>query len=206
MLSILSLANVPVLESFVWMDYRLAVLFTVIVPLILLVWAFIQKIEVIQRLLVIYWRVSSLLAITVYLMIAAFPISFITSILARILIPISLWFWVDLNEELEELQASPLKLTFTSWRWAVSIYNGLGALIFIPFLRCAFFDTKGLIADQSCRVWLDAPWMYKEIFHPNLTPGFLGFLGLSALVFYLVCFGYFIVVKLGRQGRSATGH
>jgi hypothetical protein len=48
--------------------------------------------------------------------------------------------------------------------------------------------------------------MYKEIFHPNLTPGFLGFLGLMGLVAYLICFGYFVVVKLGRQGRSATGH
>ncbi|WP_413162904.1 DUF3177 family protein [Capilliphycus salinus ALCB114379] len=188
------------------MDYRLAVLFTVIVPLILLIWAFIQKIDAIQRLLVIYWRVSSLLAITVYLMIAAFPMSFITSILARILMIISLWFWVDLNEELEDMQSSILKFSFISWRWAVSIYSGLGALLFIPFLRCAFLDTKGLIADQTCRVWLDPPWMFKEIFHPGWTPGFLGFLGLSGLVFYLICFGYFIVVKLGRQGRSATGH
>ncbi|MEB3279394.1 MAG: DUF3177 family protein [Lyngbya sp.] len=206
MFKILPLADIPLWESLVWMDYRLAVLFTVIAPLILLIWAFIQKIDAIQRLLVIYWRVSSLLAITVYLMIAAFPISFITSILARILIPISLWFWIDLNEELEDLQTSPLKLSFISWRWAVSIYNGLGILAFIPFLRCAFLDTKGLIAEQSCRVWLDPPWMYKEIFHPNWTPGFLGFLGLSGLVFYLICFGYFLVVKLGRQGRSATGH
>ncbi len=206
MLNILPFANIPLLESFVWMDYRLAVLFTVIAPLILLFWAFLQKIDAIQRLLVIYWRVSSLLLITLYLMIAAFPISFLTSILARILIPISLWFWVDLNEELEDLQPSLLKLSFTSWRWAVSVYNGLGALLFIPFLRCAFLDTNGLISDQTCRIWLDTPWMYKEMFHPNLTPQFLGFFGLSGLVVYLICFGYFVVVKLGRQGRSATGH
>ena len=43
----------------VWMDYRLAVLFTVLIPLILLLWAFIQKAQAMQRLLVIYWRVSS---------------------------------------------------------------------------------------------------------------------------------------------------
>jgi hypothetical protein len=206
MFNILLLADIPVWESLVWMDYRLAVLLTVIAPLILLIWAFIQKIDAILRLMIIYWRVSSLLAITVYLMIAALPVSFISSIIARILIPVSLWFWVDLNEELEDMQSSVLKLTFKSWRWAVSVYNILGVLAFLPFLRCAFLDTKGLIADQTCRVWLDPPWMYKEIFHPNLTPGFLGFLGLMGLVAYLICFGYFVVVKLGRQGRSATGH
>ena len=206
MLNILPLADIPVLESLVWMDYRLALLFAVVTPLILLIWAFIQKVEAIQRLLVIYWRVSSLLAITVYLMIAALPISFLTSILARILIPVCLWFWVDLNEELEDMQPSALKLSFTSWRWALSIYSGLAALLFIPFLRCAFLETKGLIADQTCRIWLDPPWMFKEIFHPNWTPEFLGFLGLSGLVVYMICLGYFVVVKLGRQGRSATGH
>lgn len=206
MLNILPFANISFWESWVWMDYRLAVLFTLIAPLILLTWAFIQKIDAIQRLLMIYWRVASLMAITVYLMIAALPASFITSILARILILVSLWFWVDLNEELEDMQRSPLKLSFTSWRWAISVYNLIGALAFIPFLRCAFLDSTGLIADQTCRIWLDPPWMYKEIFHPTWTPGFLGFLGLSGLAIYLIYLGYFVVVKLGRQGRSATGN
>jgi len=59
------------------------------------------KAEAIQRLLTIYWRVSSLLAITIYLLIAALPVGFISGLMARI-IPISLWFWVDLNEEIED--------------------------------------------------------------------------------------------------------
>ncbi len=88
-------------RSLVWMDYRLAVLFTVLIPLVLLIWAFVQKADGIQRLLTIYWRVSSLLMITVFLMIGGFQVSFISSLIARILIPISLWFWVDLNDEIE---------------------------------------------------------------------------------------------------------
>ena len=50
----------------------------------------------------IYWRVASLLAITVYLMIGGLSVSFVTALLAKILIPLSLWFWVDLNEEIRE--------------------------------------------------------------------------------------------------------
>ena len=73
----------PLLQSLIWTDYRLAVLFTVILPLLLLIWAFAQKAEAIQRLMMIYWRVSSLLAITVYLLIGSHPIGFITGLFAK---------------------------------------------------------------------------------------------------------------------------
>ena len=46
-------------RPYVWMDYRLALLFTLIIPLILLIWTFVQKAEAMQRLLIIYCRVSS---------------------------------------------------------------------------------------------------------------------------------------------------
>jgi Protein of unknown function (DUF3177) len=186
----------------VWMDYRLLVLFAVIIPLILTIWAFVQKAESMQRLLFIYWRVASLLAITVYLMIAEFGISFLTGLMARILIPVSLWFWVDLNDEIEYQQSGPLKLIFTSWRWAVSVYCALGAIAYLPFLGCAFSNQA--IASPNCRVWLEAPLLFKEYFHPNSKPGFLGFLGIIGLIIYVLYLSYFVLIKLGKQGRSAT--
>jgi hypothetical protein len=189
-------------RPYVWMDYRLAVLFTVIIPLILLIWAFIQKAEGIQRLLAIYWRVASLLAITIYLMIGGFAVSFISGLLARILIPISLWFWVDLNDEIEYQQSGPLKLIFTSWRWATTIYCLLGTIAFIPFLSCAF--SGNAIKTPYCSVWLEAPLIYKDYFHHNSKPAFLGFLGIICLIIYVLCLSYFVLVKLGKYGRSAT--
>ncbi|MBW4632774.1 MAG: DUF3177 family protein [Iphinoe sp. HA4291-MV1] len=188
-------------RPFVWMDYRLAVLFTVIIPIILLVWAFVQKAEAIQRLLMIYWRVASLLAITIYLMIGGFGVSFISGLMARILIPISLWFWVDLNDEIEYQPNGPLKLLFTSWRWATTVYCILGAIASIPFVVCAF--SKTAIATPYCRVWFEAPLLFKEYFHPNSKPEFLGFLGIVGLIIYVLSLSYFVLVKLGKQGRSA---
>ncbi len=185
----------------VWMDYRLAVLFTVVIPLIVLLWAFVQKAEAVQRLLTIYWRVSSLLAITVYLLIAALPVGFISGIMARILIPISLWFWVDLNEEIEDQPSGALKLAFNSWRWAITVYCLLGAIAQLPLLQCAI--SKDLTALPLCRAWSEPPLLFKEYFHPNTTPQFLGFLGIASLIFYVVCLSYFVLVKLGKQGRSA---
>lgn len=185
----------------VWMDYRLAVLFTVILPLIILIWAFINKAETIQRLLVIYWRVSSLLGVTVYLMIAQYPVAFISGIMARILIPISLWFWIDLNDEIEYYPPGLLKLVFRSWRWAISIYSTLGAIASIPFLSCAFSETT--LNTSFCRVWQEAPLMYKDYFHANSKPEFLGFLGMVGLIFYVICLAYFVIFRLGKQGRTA---
>lgn len=189
-------------RSLVWMDYRLAVLFTVLIPLVLLIWAFVQKADGIQRLLSIYWRVSSLLMITVYLMIGGFGVSFISSLMARILIPISLWFWVDLNDEIQYASDEALKFVVTSWRWATSIYCAFGALLTLPFLSCAFSETT--LGTPYCKVWLEAPLLYKRYFHGDTPNEQLGFVGIIGLVLYVACLGYFVIVKLGKQGRTAA--
>ena len=189
------------IQSLVWTDYRLAVLFTVLFPLILLVWALVARAEVIQQLLVIYWKVSSLLAITVYLMIAELPFSFLTAVIARVLMPLSLWFWADLNEEIREQPFSFRKLAFTAWRWGITFYCGLGGIFQLPFLRCAF--SQSVFASESCQVWLQAPSLFRQSFHAGFTPGFLGFWAILALIIYVLTLSYFIFVKLGRQGRSA---
>ncbi|AFY30793.1 DUF3177 family protein [Calothrix sp. PCC 7507] len=189
-------------RPFVWIDYRLALLFAVIIPLILLIWAFVQKADSIQRLLIIYWRVASLLAITIYLMIGGFGVSFISGLMARILIPVSLWFWVDLNDDVEYQASGSLKLIFTSWRWAVSVYSALSAIAFVPFLGCAF--SANASTSPYCSVWFEAPLLFREYFHANSKPAFLGFLGVVGLIIYVLYLTYFVLIKLGKQGRSAT--
>jgi hypothetical protein len=186
-------------QPLIWMDFRLAVIFTVLVPLILLLWAFSQKVEVIQSQLIIYWRVSSLLAIAVYLAIGSSPISFIAGFAAQLLIPISLWFWADLNEEIADLPPRSLKLAFTSWRWATTFYSILGAICSIPFLSCAFGSTKS----DYCQAWFEPSWLYYQFFHANSKPEFLSFLGIVGLVIYSLYLGYFLIVRLAKQGRSA---
>ncbi len=193
------------LKPFVWLDYRLAVLFTVVIPLILLIWTLIEKADSIQRLLIIYWRVASLLAITLYLGIASLPISFVTGFIARILIPIGLWFWVDINEEIDDRPPSPLKWAITAWRWAVTVYCGLGLLLQLPILSCSILSQENLLENPACRTWLQAPWRFKELFQPNTSPAFLGFLGIVGLTAYVLYLSYFVLVRLGRQGRSAMG-
>ncbi|HEY9625013.1 MAG TPA: DUF3177 family protein [Crinalium sp.] len=190
------------LRSLVWTDYRLALLVTVLAPLVLLIWSTVKQSEAIQRLTIIYWRVASLLAITVYLLIGGFQIGFLAGFMASVLIPVSLWFWLDLNEEINEQSQNSLKLVFTAWRWAVSVFSGLGAIATLPVLQCAF--SREALAQSLCQVWLDPPFLYKEMFHKNTTPGFLGFLGIVGLIIYLLYLIYFVFVRLSKQGRTAT--
>ncbi len=186
----------------VWMDYRLGVLLAVIVPFVLLIWALFQKQEAMQRLLIIYWRVTSLLMITVYLLIPDWKIGFISGFAARVLIPISLWFWVDLNEEIRDIPQSLLKLVFTSWRWAMTGYSILGAIAKAFFLPCGISDTR--MKTSFCQVWLEAPQAYRDFFHTKSgNEGFLGFLGAVGLVIYIIYLAYFVLIRLGKQGRSA---
>lgn len=191
------------LSSIVWTDYRLAVLFMVILPLILLILAVLRQDDAIQKLLIIYWRVSSLLAITVYLLIGALPIGFISGWFARILIPLGLWYWVDLNEEIRDQPSSPLKLSLIAWRWAVTFYCAIGVLGQLPVLRCASLNQSQILSAASCRIWLDPPWLFREIFHAGARPFFLGFLGIIGLVIYILYLGYFVFFRLGKRKRSA---
>jgi hypothetical protein len=194
--------SIELLRSLVWTDYRLAILFGVLIPPGLLIWAVIQNAQAIVRLLTIYGRVASLLVITIYLMIAEIPVGFLAGVGALILIPISLWFWVDLNEEIEDRRGS-LKLALTSWRWAMTIYCTLAALGQLPFLNCAF--SKAAIATPTCQVWLEAPFLFKQLFHAGSKTGTLGFWAVIALIVYTLFLLYFVFFKLNKQGRSATG-
>ncbi len=186
----------------VWMDYRLGVLLAVVIPLILLIWSLFKRHEAMQKLLIIYWRVASLLLITIYLLIPGWKVGFLTGFAARILIPISLWFWVDLNEEIKDTPKSSLRLVFTAWRWAITIYCLLGAIAHGIFLPCGLSASN--LATDFCQVWLEAPQIYQQFFHPKPgNEGVLGFMGATCLIVYLIYLAYFVLIRLGKQGRSA---
>lgn len=189
------------LKSLVWTNYKLFILLCLILPLILSVWALIAQIPSIQRLLVIFWRVASLMPIAIYLFIPVWQIGYLAWFFGNIFVVISLWLWIDINDEIKDLSKTPLKLVVTTWRWAVTFYGIISATIFIPFLPCSFSEDANV--EISCRAWLEAPWHFKEWFHPNATPGFLGFLGMTGLIIYGIYLFYFLTFRLIKQGRIA---
>ena len=63
-------------------NYRLAVVFLVLMPLVLWIWSLVEQTDdkdAIKRILFGYWQTSSLLMFTVYLQIGAQPLSFATA-------------------------------------------------------------------------------------------------------------------------------
>jgi len=189
-------------RALAWTDYRLALLVAVFIPLTLLIWALYKKSEAIGALLAIYWRVAILLAITVYLMIGGWTVAFVTAILAKILIPLSLWFWADLNEEIREQPKRSLNLGFNAWRWAMSAYCAISGAVQLLFINCVF--TGMAIQGATCQPWQEPALAFKTIIHGSgLKNGFLGVIGVAALIVYALYLGYFLLVKLSRQGRSA---
>ncbi|HIK38261.1 MAG: DUF3177 family protein [Geminocystis sp.] len=188
-------------KALIWTNYKLFVVVCLILPLVLSFWSIKTPYPSIQRLLGIYWRVSSLLAIAIYLLIPVWEVGYLAWFAGHILIVISLWFWVDINDEIRDLPKSRLQLAITSWRWAVTFYGIASAIGFIPFLRCGFLEDAR--EDKMCRLWLEAPWHYKAWFHPTATTGFLGFLGMMGLIIYLISFAYFLTFRLIKQGRIA---
>mgnify|MGYP001799487527 CR=1 FL=1 len=152
------LTNAASVRPLVWTDYRLALLITVFIPLTLLIWSWVKKSEAISALMTIYWRVASLLVITVYLMIPGWSVGFATALLAKLLIPLSIWFWADLNEEIREQPKRSLNLGFNAWRWAISAYCLASGIFQLFFISCAF--SVEFLASEACQALLEPPLVF----------------------------------------------
>jgi len=111
----------------------------VVIPVILLLWAFVQKTEAIQRLLTIYWQcikfagnhdlpVDRRPASGLYFRAnGSYPHS------------ISLWYWVDLNEEIEDQQEA---LNSLSTRGAGRLLSIVCWVRSLSYLCCSVLSLK----------------------------------------------------------------
>ena len=99
-------------RALVWLTYRLAATVALGLPLVLLIWSAWRREPVVQRLLGLYWKVASLMGISLLLLTDERPLGYVTAVVAPVLMVVSVWFWVDLNEELADQPPwRPLPLT-----------------------------------------------------------------------------------------------
>jgi hypothetical protein len=193
----------------VWIALHVAVLFSVGVPLVLLVWAALKREAALLRLLAIYWKVASLLLIADLLLSDRRPIGFVLLVLAPLLVLVSLWFWVDLNEELADLPPwRPLPLTVRIWRWGVSFWAVIGAALAATALAC--MDVARMDSPR-CAVWLQPPsalhqhleTVFDFVFGGQWTPAVAAFIGYVGLLAYVVGLVQWLLVRLPKLGRVA---
>lgn len=197
-------------RSLVWLDVRLGVLFAVALPLVLLVWTLRRKEPALLRLLSLYWKTASLMLIALLLLVDGRPIGYPLLVIAPLLSLTTLWFWVDLNEELADMPPwRPLPLTVRIWRWSLTVVSLLTSGFALTALPCLSNGASTV----ACRGWLEAPQtlnasldrVFDFIFGADWTPAAAAFVGYVALVAYAVGLLQWLLVRLPRQGRVAGG-
>ena len=194
-------------RSLVWLTYRLGATFALGLPLVLLVWASVRRETAISRLMGIYWKVASLLVITLLLLTDQRPLGYVTALVAPVLMTVSVWFWVDLNEELADRPLrQPLVLTVRLWRWALSGFSVIAAGMAISSLSCV-----SAVKGADCKAWLEAPQglhlvlegLFDFLFGGDWNEAVAAFLGYVMLVAYAVGLLQWLLIRLPRQGRVA---
>jgi len=198
-------------RTLVWLDFRLAVLLAVGLPLVLLVWSSVKRQGALLRLMGLYWKLASLLLIAILLLTDQRPLGFWLVIAAQLILVIGLWFWVDINEEINDLppwRALPLSLRI--WRWSFTIWALLGAGLSATALSCM---DKAAMLQTKCAVWLQPPLhlhgpiagLVGFVFGADWTPSLAAFLGYAGLVAYGVGLLQWLLVRLPKLGRVAGG-
>ena len=199
----------PLYRSLLWLDVRLAVLFSIALPLVLLIWATVRREGALVRLLGIYWKVASLLLLATLLLTDRRPLGFVVAVLAQLLVVVSVWFWVDLNEELADLPPwRPLPLTLRIWRWSLTVWGLAGAAFSATALSCL---GGSALAGARCTVWIQPPLglhqlvaaVFAFVFGGSWTPAVAAFIGYVGLVAYVVGLLQWLLVRLPKQGRIA---
>tara|TARA_Y100001968_G_scaffold94710_1_gene85039 strand:+ start:1716 stop:2348 length:633 start_codon:yes stop_codon:yes gene_type:complete len=194
-------------HALVELTYRMTAIFSFGIPLVLLFWSSIKKEASIFRLLSIYWKVASLIAISILLLTSQQPVGYLTSFISPILIIGSIWFWVDLNEEISEMPPwKALPLTVKIWRWSLSFLGMLYIPLTFGSLHC--FNFKG---SPICNSWIKDPQNLHQfnklildfLFGGNWTELLAGFIGYIALTIYIIGIIQWILIRFPKQGRVA---
>ena len=108
----------------VWVSFQLSIIFFIGIPITLLMWSIKRKNKAVNKLLSIYWKVSLLFFISLFLLIGKFNYSLLITNISLILITISVWFWNDINDELREYDLSySLTTTTKVWRWSITFIS-----------------------------------------------------------------------------------
>ena len=197
----------PQYQILVWLSYRIAATFAFGLPLFLFIWAKISKSSSIDRLLSIYWKVSSLYAINLLFLSGDSHLGQLISFISPILMVGSIWFWIDLNEEIDEMFIyRPISLTTIIWRWVLSFWAILNTSLHLLSWQCLNSNSG-----NYCDTWREIPYnsfittktIIKFILGGDWTTGFATFFAYLALTLYLIGLIQWLIMQLPKNGRFA---
>ncbi len=192
-------------QILVWLSYRIAATFAFGLPLFLLIWAKITNSKSIDRLLSIYWKVSSLYVINLLFLSGENQLGQLTSLISPLLMVGSIWFWVDLNEEIDDMSFhNSIALTTRIWRWVLSFWGILNTGLHLFSWNCL-----NSMNENYCDTWREIPYnsfittkiIIKFLLGGNWSTTFATFLGYLTLILYLIGLLQWLIIQLPKNGR-----
>ena len=191
----------------IWLSFQLSIVFLVGIPITLSFWSLKKRNKAVNKLLSIYWKISLLFFISLLLLIGKYNYALLVTNISTILMTISVWFWNDINDELEEYDFSYYLTTTTKvWRWSLTFISLNFLIQSFQNLSCFSF-----INSAGCQIWLQPSSnfyiiiksLFKFFFGANFTQPIAKFLGLISLVIYILGLIQWSIIKLPKNGRNS---
>ena len=191
----------------IWLSFQLSTIFLIGIPATLSVWSIKKRNKAVKKLLSIYWKISLLFFISLLLLIGKYSYALLLTNISTLLMTVSVWFWNDINDELREYDISySLTTTTKIWRWTITFIS----LNFF-FQSFQHFYCFSFINSDECAIWLQPSSnlyiiiknLFNFFFGANFTQPISKFLGLFALLIYILGIIQWSIIKLPKNGRNS---
>ena len=190
-----------------WVTFQLSSIFILGIPFTIFIWSIKKKNKAVEKLLSIYWKISILFIISLILFFGKEDFSLFILNLSAILMTVSVWFWSDINRELNGYRISNFLITTTKiWRWALTFIS-------LSFLIQSFQDITCIysINSPNCNKWVEPSnnlyliinKIFNFLFGANFSIPVAKFLGLFTLLIYMIGLLQWLVIKLPKSGRNS---
>jgi len=191
----------------IWLSFQLSIIFLLGIPITLFCWSIKNQNKAIIKLLSIYWKISILFFISLILFIGEYSFALLITNISTLIMTLSVWFWNDINEELKEYKISYALTTTTKvWRWSITFIS-------LNFLIQTFHNISciSLINSAECQIWLGPSKnlylilksLFKFFFGANFSQPVAKFIGLFALLIYVLGIFQWAIIKLPKNGRNS---
>ena len=191
----------------IWLSFQLALVFIVGLPLTLFCWSIKNKSKAITKLLSTYWKTSTLFFISLILLIGEYNFALLITNISTLIMTISIWFWNDINDELNEYRISHALTTTTKiWRWSITFISLNFLIQSLNNINCISF-----INSAECEIWLKPSTnfylilknLFNFLFGASFSQPVAKFLGLFALLIYTLGLLQWAIIKFPKSGRNS---
>ena len=119
----------------------------------------------------------------------------------------SVWFWDDINDELKEYGITHALTTTTKvWRWSLTFISLFFLIQSLNNISCI-----SLINSADCEIWLDPSTnlylilknLFNFLFGASFSQPVAKYLGLFALLIYVIGLVQWAIIKLPKSGRNS---